>query len=51
GTTSYLLLVYFSGILGIQAQGLAFRTLYLYTTIFTPFVYIGRLFMLEYALP
>ncbi|KAF7944511.1 hypothetical protein EAE96_010902 [Botrytis aclada] len=51
GTTSHLPLVYFSGILGIQAQGLAFRTPYLYTTVLAGLVYIGRLLLLEYALP
>lgn len=49
--TSSLPLVYFSGILGIQPKGLAFRTPYLYTPILAGLVYIGRLLMLEYALP
>ncbi|TGO43747.1 hypothetical protein BCON_0954g00020 [Botryotinia convoluta] len=51
GTTSHLPLVYFSGILSIQAQGLAFRTPYLYTTVLAGLVYISCLLLFEYMLP
>jgi hypothetical protein len=51
GVTSHLPLVYFSGILGIRREGLVFRTAYLYTTYLAGLVYVGRLLMLEYALP
>jgi hypothetical protein len=51
GITSHLPLVYFSGILGIQRQDLVFRTAYHYTPYLSGLVYVGRLLMLEYALP
>ena len=51
GITSHLPLAYFSGVLGIRREGLTFRTAYLYTTYPAGLIYVGRLLMLEYALP
>ncbi len=51
GIASHLPLVYFSGVLGIRREGLAFRTAYEYTTYPAGLVYVGRLLMLELALP
>lgn len=44
-------LIYFSAVLGIQSSTLAYRTAHLYTPILAGLVWVGRLFMLEYALP
>jgi hypothetical protein len=51
GITSHLPLVYFSGVLSIQRERLAIHTAYLYTPFLAGLVYVGRLLMLEYALP
>ena len=51
GKTLHLPLVYFAGVLSIQQEGLAYRTAYLYTTLAASLVWVGRLLMLEYALP
>ncbi|KFZ15034.1 hypothetical protein V501_02916 [Pseudogymnoascus sp. VKM F-4519 (FW-2642)] len=51
GRTLDLPLVYFIGVLGIQRKGLNYRTAYLFTTRLAGLAWIGRLLMLEYALP
>ncbi|KFY89230.1 hypothetical protein V500_05851, partial [Pseudogymnoascus sp. VKM F-4518 (FW-2643)] len=51
GVTSHLPLVYFFSVLGIQRKDLVFRTAYHYTPYLAGLVYVGRLLMLEYALP
>ncbi|KFY28399.1 hypothetical protein V491_00488, partial [Pseudogymnoascus sp. VKM F-3775] len=51
GKTLYLPLVYFAGVLSIQRDSLAYRIAYLYTTRAASLVWVGRLLMLEYALP
>ena len=49
--TSYLLLVYFLGVLGIHLYSLAYCTAYLYTSVLASLVWIRRLLLLKYALP
>jgi hypothetical protein len=44
-------LVYFTGVLGIHRYTLMYRTAYLFTPVLAGFIWIGRLLMLEYALP
>lgn len=44
-------IVHFSGVLGIHPQELAFRTAYDYTPYLSALIWIGRLIVLEYALP
>jgi hypothetical protein len=51
GKTSYLPLVYFSSVLGIYTCNLVYRSAYYYTTFLAGLVWIGRLLLLEYALP
>ena len=51
GETLHLPIVYFAGVLSIQREGLTYRLAYLYTTIAASLVWVGRLLMLEYALP
>jgi len=42
---------YFAGVLGIDRNSRGFRTAYTYTTHISGFLWMSRLFMLEYALP
>jgi hypothetical protein len=51
GDTESSPLVYFTGVLGIHLQTLMYRTAYLFTPVLAGFIWIGRLLMLEYALP
>ena len=51
GIVAHLPIVYFSSVLRIQPEGLAWQVPYAYTPILAGLVYIGRLLMLEYALP
>ena len=51
GDTENSPLVYFTGVLGIHLQTLMYRTTYLFTPVLAGFIWIGRLLMLEYALP
>ena len=51
GNPAELPLVYFLGVLGIQQKTLSFRTAYHYTPFLAGLVWIGRLLLLEYALP
>lgn len=44
-------IIYFSSVLGIHPYELAFRTAYDYTPYLSALIWIGRLVMLEYALP
>ena len=44
-------IVHFSGVLGIHPYELAFRTAYDYTPYLLALIWIGRLIVLEYALP
>ena len=44
-------LVYFTGVLGIHQQTLMYRTVYLFTPVLAGLIWIGRLLILEYALP
>jgi hypothetical protein len=44
-------LVYFSGVLGIHRDSLAYRTAYHYTPFAAGLIWIGRQLLLEYALP
>lgn len=44
-------IVHFSGVLGIHPYELAFRTAYDYTPYLSALIWIGRLVILEYALP
>jgi hypothetical protein len=44
-------IVHFSGVLGIHPHELAFRTAYDYTPYLSALIWIGRLVILEYALP
>lgn len=48
---AYLPLVYFSGVLGVHCSSLAYRTAYYYTLFAAGLIWIGRLLLLEYALP
>ena len=43
--------VHFSGVLGIHPNELAFRTAYDYTPYLSAMIWVGRLVILEYALP
>jgi hypothetical protein len=43
--------VHFTGVLGIHPQELAFRTAYGFTPTLAALTWIGRLILLEYALP
>ena len=51
GNTEDSPLVYFTRVLGVHQQTLMYRTAYLFTPVLAGFIWIGRLFMLEYALP
>jgi hypothetical protein len=51
GNSSHFPLIHFSGILGIQRSSLVYYTAYQYTPLLAGLIYIGRLLMLEYALP
>ena len=51
GNTAQLPLVYFLGVLGIHRNSLAYRTAYHYTPFLAGLIWIGRLLLLEYALP
>ena len=51
GETLHLPVVCFAGVLGIQREGLTYRPAHLYTTYAAGLVWVGRLLMLEYALP
>jgi len=44
-------LCYYAGVLGIDRNSQGFRTAYTYTTHISGFLWMSRLFMLEYALP
>ena len=44
-------LVHFTRVLGIHPQELTFRTAYAYTPFLSALIWIGRLILLEYALP
>lgn len=44
-------LVHFTGVLGIHPQELAYRTAYAFTPALSALIWIGRLILLEYALP
>jgi hypothetical protein len=44
-------IVHFSGVLGIYPTELAFRTAYDYTPYLSALIWVGRLIILEYALP
>ncbi|KAF1354301.1 hypothetical protein EJ07DRAFT_86624, partial [Lizonia empirigonia] len=44
-------IVHFSGVLGIHPYELAFRTAYDYTPYLSALIWVGRLIILEYALP
>jgi hypothetical protein len=44
-------IVYFSGVLGIHPYELAYRTAYDYTPYLSALLWVGRLVVLEYALP
>lgn len=48
---THLPLIHFSGVLGIQKDTLAFIKAYSYTPLAAGFIWAGRLFLLEYALP
>ena len=48
---AHLPLVHFSGVLGIHRSSLAYRTAYHYTLYAAGLIWIGRLLLLEYALP
>jgi hypothetical protein len=44
-------IVYFSGVLGINPTELCFKKLYDYTLYLLALIWVGRLIILEYALP
>jgi hypothetical protein len=44
-------LVYFVGVFGIHQHSLMYRTAYIFTPMLAGFIWIGRLLILEYALP
>jgi hypothetical protein len=44
-------IIHFSGVLGIHLYELAYRTAYDYTPYVSPLLWVGRLIILEYALP
>jgi hypothetical protein len=44
-------LMYYSGVLGIHPQTYTFRSAYHYTPLLAPLVWLGRIMLLEYALP
>ncbi|KAH6689940.1 hypothetical protein BKA61DRAFT_742747 [Leptodontidium sp. MPI-SDFR-AT-0119] len=44
-------LVHFTGVLGIHSTELAYRTAYAFTPLLSSLIWIGRLLLLEYALP